>query len=240
MTADRVVLERNTLDSMVHGELRKRIISLALRPGSMIFENAVAEEFGVSRTPVRQAFSRLAGEGLLTVLPQRGAQVSRLSKAKVREAQFVREALEVAAFGEVARIWNRQADHSAAEAEALDLIERQKRVVRAEDYVGFTELDAAFHDSIIRVTGNATLLAMIREVRVPLTRVRFLELQSAHHEEETIADHVELMRTIMANDVEATKAQLLAHLKMLESMREDIFSRHGDFFEQPATPNKQP
>ncbi|EWY36969.1 hypothetical protein N825_22925 [Skermanella stibiiresistens SB22] len=45
---------------------------------------------------------------------------------------------------------------------------------------------------------------------------------------------------ITANDVEATKAQSLAHLKMLESMREDIFSRHGDFFEQPIPPNKQP
>ncbi|KAA0680646.1 GntR family transcriptional regulator [Roseomonas genomospecies 6] len=235
MKNERLVLERNTLDSVIHKELRKRIISLSLQPGSMIYENAVADEFGVSRTPVRQAFSRLANEGLLSILPQRGAQVSRLSAAKVREAQFIREALEVSAFGEVARIWNRTADHSAAQTKALSLIEQQRQVVQEKDYVGFTELDVAFHDTVIGVLGNVMLLEMLRDVRMHLTRVRFLELKEAHHEDDAIADHVKLMKSIMANDVAGTQSLLLTHLKMIEAMRDDILKRHDALFE-PAPP----
>ncbi|TWA85302.1 GntR family transcriptional regulator [Azospirillum brasilense] len=228
---ERLVLERNTLDSVIYKELRKRIISLSFQPGSMIYENAVADEYGVSRTPVRQAFFRLANEGLLSILPQRGAQVSHLSAAKVKEAQFIREALEVSAFGEVARIWNKTADHSAAQAKALALIEQQRQVVREKDYVGFTELDVAFHDTVIGVLGNAMLLEMLNDVRTHLTRVRFLELQEAHHEDDAIADHVKLMRSIMANDVAGTQSLLLAHLKMIEAMRDDILKRHDILFE---------
>lgn len=65
MRAEDLVADRKTLDGVIYDELRRRIVSLAYRPGTMLSENAVAAEFDVSRTPVRQAFFRLAQEELL-------------------------------------------------------------------------------------------------------------------------------------------------------------------------------
>ncbi|QEL27311.1 GntR family transcriptional regulator (plasmid) [Bosea sp. F3-2] len=232
MKADVLVAQRHTLETVIYDELRKRIISLTYPPGTMIFENVVAADFGVSRTPVRKAFVHLAADDLITILPQRGAQISNLSLVKVKEAQFVREALEISAFSEVARIWdsNRE-DHRAAETEILDLIERQKASVVKKDYMLFTQLDEDYHNRIIEISGNSTLLSMVNHMRAHLNRVRYLELQEAQHEEPAIVFHQQIFDAIRRNDVTDTAEKLRAHLKMLEDIRDEIFARHPTMFE---------
>src|SRR5690554_232 len=82
--------------SQIFGLIRDAIVSMELLPGQMISETALAEQFGVSRTPVREALIQLAGIGFVEVLPQRGTYVSRFSMEKILEARFIREALELA------------------------------------------------------------------------------------------------------------------------------------------------
>lgn len=231
MRAGDLLAERQTLDGVIYEELRRRIVSLALRPGAMISENAVAAEFDVSRTPVRQAFFRLAQEDLLRILPQRGAQVSRLSVAKVREAQFVRETLEIGAFAEVARRWE------ATDAEcqqAAGILERciaaQTEAVRQDDHLGFMRLDEDFHNSVIRLSGNGTLLGIVNHMRAHLNRLRFLELREARHEAEAVEHHRAILAAIRRNDTARTEALLRTHLRMLEDFRETLFARHSDIF----------
>jgi GntR family transcriptional regulator, rspAB operon transcriptional repressor len=229
--AARLLPERTTLADVIHVELRRRVITLAYRPGTMIFENVVAAEFGVSRTPVRQAFARLAAEGLLQVLPQRGALVPRLSARKVREAQAVREALEIAAFAEVAGRWDESAPACRRAArDALAGIEAQKRAVARGDYLAFVGLDAAWHDLILGLGGNTTLAGIVADMRVHLTRLRYLELQEAHHEAEGIVWHERILAALRAGDVEATRTLLAAHLQMLEGLREELFGKYADVF----------
>jgi DNA-binding GntR family transcriptional regulator len=226
-----IVAERAGLADAIHGELRRRIISLAYGPGEMIFENVVAAEFGVSRTPVRQAFFRLAQEELLQVLPQRGARVSPLSVAKVKEAQIVREVLEIHAFGEVARRWNPAAPACRrAVADIKACIAAQKASVARGDYMTFIGLDEDYHNLVLGLDGNATLIAVIAGVRAHLTRLRYLELKEAHHEVEAIAYHEQILDSLRAGDAGATTEQLRAHLKMLETFREELFRRHAGLF----------
>lgn len=229
--AEELVAERRTLDGVIHDELHTRIVSLEYLPGRMIFENEIAAEFGVSRTPVRQAFFRLAIDGLLQVLPQRGARVSFLSRVKVREAQAVRESLEATAFAAVAARW-REDDPAcvAVLAEAEALLEEQVRAVEAGDYVTFTRLDEAFHGVFLRFAGNMTLVAVIGEMRAHLNRVRYVELQEAHHDSAAVTFHREILAAVRRNDVDGTIERLIAHLKMLEAFRETIFAKRTDMF----------
>ena len=231
MTTESLLGERPTLGDVIHRELRKRIISLAYWPGTMIFENAVATEFKLSRTPVRQAFFRLEQEKLLQVLPQRGARVSGLSVRKVKEAQVVREALEIAAFGEVARRWDENLpEFRKAAADALACIAAQKESVARSDYIDFVGLDADYHTLVLRLDGNATLMAIIAEMRVPLTRLRYLELQEAHREAEAIGWHEQILEALRAGDVRATRQRLRAHLKLVDKSREELFRKYQDIF----------
>lgn len=229
--ADKLVVERRTLDGVIHDVVRARIISLEYPPGRMIFENDLAAEFGVSRTPVRQAFLRLAMEDLLQILPQRGAQVSHLSRSKVREAQAVRESLEATAFQDVARRW-REDDPGcqALVAEAEAIIARQVAAVAARDYMVFTRLDEDFHNAFLHFSGNMTLAGIVAEMRGHLNRLRYMELQEAHHDAVAVEHHRAILAAVRRGDVEATHAALIAHLKMLEPYRETIFDKHSDVF----------
>lgn len=229
--AEALVAERRTLESVIYDELHGRIVSLEYLPGRMIFENEIATEFGVSRTPVRQAFFRLAMDDLLQVLPQRGARVSFLSRDKVREAQAVRESLEATAFAAAAAKWD-ETDPAcrAARVEIEGIIAEQEKAVAAADYSAFTRLDEAYHGAVMRFAGNMTLYGIVCEIRAHLNRVRFVELQEAHHDAEAIVFHKQIFDAVRANDVERTTERLLAHLKVLEAFREEIFAKRKDMF----------
>lgn len=231
MKAEDLIAGRRTLDSVIYDEIRTRIIALDYLPGKMIFENEVAAEFDVSRTPVRQAFFRLAIDDLLQVLPQRGARVSFLSAVKVREAQAVRESLEATAFADVARRWD-EGDPAcrALLGEVEAILDEQTTAVAAGDYIAFTRLDEDYHSAFLRFAGNMTLLAIVGEMRAHLTRVRYVELQEAHHDAAAVDFHREILAAVRRNDVAGTTERLVSHLKMLEAFRETIFVKRKDMF----------
>ncbi|WP_068110732.1 GntR family transcriptional regulator [Tropicimonas marinistellae] len=233
--AERLVAERRaaggTLEGVIFDQLQTRIVTLEYPPGHMIFENEIAAEFGVSRTPVRQAFFRLAMADLLEVLPQRGARVSYLSRDKVRESQEVREVLEVHAVAEAARKWSASDPEGRLFDDEIDrLIAAQTRSVEAKDYTAFTRLDEEFHCAIMRLAGNTTLLDTVSAIRAHLNRIRYVELQVAHHDAAAIEHHRKIVEAIRANDPDRASHQMTAHLKMLEEFREEIFSKRDDMF----------
>jgi DNA-binding GntR family transcriptional regulator len=88
------VTPKLTSSALIHATLRRRIVSVDLKPGSILIEKELADEFGVSRTPVREALQRLAEEHLVDILPRSGTYVSRIDLRAVREALVIRQALE--------------------------------------------------------------------------------------------------------------------------------------------------
>lgn len=224
-------IDRNTLESQIYKELKNKIVSVQILPGQMISENEMASKFNVSRTPIRQAFFRLSVDGLLEIMPQRGALVSFISKRKVRESQRIREVLELEAFTEATRRWDKNSLESIAFLEKAEIsIKQQEEAIKKQDYYEFTKLDEQFHDYIIQFSGNLSLSNIVKEMRSHLNRLRYIELQEAHHEATAIMQHRELLLAIKKKDENAVCTILIDHLKLVENFREFIFKKRAELF----------
>src|SRR5713226_1170928 len=124
----------------VFEQLRKLITSLALPPGSPLSRNALAGQFGVSSTPIRDALMRLEEEGLVDVFPQHATVVSRIDVRRAQQAHFLRQALEL----EIVRLLALAGDQAlVADLEAL--IARQQQFAQAGDFESFMAADNDFH-----------------------------------------------------------------------------------------------
>lgn len=223
--------KRQTLGDIIYEQLRDRIVGLQIVPGQMLFENAVSTEFGVSRTPVREAFARLEQEELIEIEPQRGARVTKLSIRKTREAQELREILELAAFTKAAEMWENGEPHFDSISDRIEiLISEQLRTARGGDYVAFARLDSAYHDEIILAIDNVTLANVVKQVGWHLRRLRFVELEELRHYEPAIQDHIDIFAAVRRNDVSTVKSRLTQHLRGLDDVRDRIFAKHSDLF----------
>src|SRR5690606_11408637 len=130
--------------SQIFGFIRDAIISMELVPGQMISETALAQQFGVSRTPVREALIQLSHIGFVEVLPQRGTYVSKLSMEKILEARFIREALEVAVVSHIATNVTQETRLEAINV-CENIIADQKLAAADDDSLAFQNLDDNFH-----------------------------------------------------------------------------------------------
>jgi len=202
-------IQRKSLGDQVYESIRESIVSLRLEPGSMIYENVLAETLQVSRTPIREAIRLLVSEQLLEVMPQRGTRIALISERKVNEARFIREHLELGAFRLAARLWNEDA-HAQVRMHVEQLLEGQRAAAAAGDVALFLQLDESFHKAIIQVTGNETLLQVIYHMRGHLNRLRFLAMKELRQMDRVIAEHGQLFTAIRQQD-ESLTAQLLEH-----------------------------
>lgn len=225
--------KRLTLGEAIYQELRKDIVSLKLQPGEMIFENELSKQFNVSRTPVRQALFILSKEQLVNILPQRGAQVAYLSKKKFLEAQHLREILESYAFLETAKKWDAKSGfYKKIELQLLESIENQSIAAKKGEYVTFVYEDEVFHNTILNICENETMLEIIHDLRAHLNRFRYLEILEAKHEEISLKQHRNLVSMLKNNEVDKIDSFLIDHLRTLESRRESIFLKYSEFIKE--------
>ncbi len=171
-----------SLRQQAYGALRARIVGLDLPPGSRIVERDTAAELGVSRVPLREALQLLEAEGLVVVVPRRGAMVAPFTPADVRELFEVRSSVEVLAA--------RLAATRRTEAHLVELarlVEAARDAVAAEDDAAAAAANARFHVVVVQASGNRLLESVVRplEARVEwlfnLTRHRDLGEQGREH-----------------------------------------------------------
>jgi DNA-binding GntR family transcriptional regulator len=193
--------------------LKGKILARELLPGVKLQETDLAAELGVSRTPLREAVTRLANEGLITVEARRGAYVARLKKAEVEEILEVREALECQAVRTAAR---------KARKEDLDFLEqvltrRHQQLVHAPEADDFEDFD--FHEAVVRLSGNSRLIAMMEQIHNQLTVLRrgssFIMGRSA----EALAEHRAIVEAIASGDPDAAEHCVRTHIS---NSRENI------------------
>jgi DNA-binding GntR family transcriptional regulator len=187
--------------------LREDIITCRLMPGVDLAEVQVAEQFGVSRTPVREALTRLASEGLVTVTPQRGAVVAGLSFRDVLEAYYVRELIEPPACRDAA---NMISDDSLSKLHTLLDYQPQERPSH-EEQLQYAAVDSEVHRLIIDAAGNELLQGIVRQVRSITARARSLvpygRSVSAHYE------HVRILNALRNHDAEAAEGLMREHIR---------------------------
>lgn len=235
MPAPRPAAERWSVPRL-YEDLHARILSGRLRPGALLSETKVAEEYGLSRTPVRQAFHRLADAGLLAVVPQVGTYVAPIALGAVRDAQFVRETLECRAVRHAAEAENR--DKAAILRGHLD---RQARAIAARDHLGFFVADEAMHRALMGIAGHPYVWDLILTAKVQLDRLRYLSLEAPDWLEMIFAQHEDLVARVVAGDAHGAAALMERHLRTAFAAIERIAAEHGDFFaEADAPPAERP
>ena len=196
------------ITGQVYERLRRAILTNRLAPGTLLSEKDLSVRFGVSRTPCRESLIRLAEEGLVTVYAQRGTIVAPINAEGVTQAQFIREALEVAVIGQLATT----APPPNLEA-VRALLDRQHEVAGARDYERFFELDEAFHRELCVQAGRAPVWKLIAEVKTQLDRVRYLSLPDPLRIGQILAEHEAILAAVAAADTAAAVRAMRHHLR---------------------------
>ncbi|MGW2340889.1 GntR family transcriptional regulator [Streptomyces sp. NPDC001661] len=192
----------------VHALLRSRITSLELLPGAPLSENELAAELDVSRTPVREALILLGEESLVDIFPKLGTFVSRISVDAVLEAQFMREALELAALREAVK---RADGEDVAALRAI--LDAQRAAFEASDDDLFFEEDEAFHRRLMEASGHRTLWRTVTTAKAHLDRARRLSLPLPRRIEHLIDEHRAVVDALEARDAARAEEALRGHLQ---------------------------
>ncbi|WP_309224831.1 GntR family transcriptional regulator [Mycolicibacterium sp. CBMA 234] len=204
-----MAIEQTPASERAYRDTKTKILVGAVKGGQLLSEVEVAAELGVSRTPVHEAFLRLAAEDLLDLLPRRGAVVVPIPPHEATDLLEMRLALEGSA---VRRLCRSETAARAASAELAELIDQQRGA--AADLARFAELDNAFHRHIVDAAGNCIAQRFYSSLG---DRQRRMMADAVHADrtlvERLIAEHVELAHAVGARDATAFDAQLLSHLE---------------------------
>ena len=201
--------------------LRDEIVSMALKPGDAISESDIAGRYGVSRQPVREAFIRLAQQGLLLIRPKRATVVKKISPEGVRQSRFIRESIEVEIIRRLA------ADPGGAADELTSLIDEQEAA--QDDSRRFHTLDELFHRTLARLAGAEYAWQLIDDHKMQLDRVRYLTL-GVSSARRAIAEHRIIAEAVGRADPHAAEAAMRAHLGRAELLLSQTIADYPDYF----------
>lgn len=210
--------------------LRDRIVRIELAPGMRLSEQEIAESYSVSRQPVREAFIRLAGEGLVEVRPQRGTFVRKIFTAEVEVSRFMREAVEA---GLVRLAAVRAGDAEAAELRAQ--IGRQTEE-QAMSTSAFMQLDERLHRTIAEMANMGGVWEHLQPIKKHMDRVRYLTA-AEFPVSRLIAEHRLIVDAIAARDPDAAEAAIRQHLRGVLKDLPLIAATQPDFFETQPDPS---
>lgn len=201
------------LREIVYEELKVQILTGKIVPGTRLMEIELAENLGVSRTPIREAIRKLEKEGLVTIEPRRGAYASQLSKKDMVDILEVRQDMEgLAAYFAASR---------------MDAETKERLLIAADEYrdsllSGDTERmiadDTKFHRIIVESCDNKVLLQMVEQLQELVLRFRYVYYENFKQARTMIAEHQEIIDAIMSGDAAAARKAADAHIDKLKEM----------------------
>lgn len=209
----------------IYQELREQIVSVALHPGEALSEARIAEAYGVSRTPVREAFKRLAEEGLLDVVPQVGSFVAPIDLRTVRANHFVRETLEC----RIVELAARRIGPNEREALQENLAE-QEHAMAADDPAAFFRADEAMHRLLASIAGHESVWQVIHDAKGQLDRVRRLSLADSTRSRFRMREHRAIAERVSKGDADGAVRAMRAHLDSIFDAIENIAAEHAHYF----------
>lgn len=226
MAENTQLFERRTAADGVFEQLLDDILTLKLLPGAKLSESDVARRFGVSRQPVRDAFSRLGNRDLLLIRPQKATEVRGFSRERISHARFLRLAVELEVVRCAAPLWDE------ARAQVLDqLLARQRQAIDSGDLPAFHALDYRFHDRICHLAGHPLASETIADCKQKLDRLCLLSLGREREVETLWIDHRALAGALKQRDAKAATTIARRHLCRLDDTIAEIEERHADYFE---------
>jgi DNA-binding GntR family transcriptional regulator len=208
----------------VFERLRDMIIALEMAPGTVLPRSELAERFGVSQTPVRDALMRLEAEGLVEVFPQHATVVSRIDLAVARQAHFLRRAIEL----ELVRTLAEKPDASLI-ARLRATIAQQRSLRDVKNYREFVIADRAFHQQMYEAVGVPELWDLVRRRSGHIDRLRHLHLPEEGKTTAIVRDHTEIVDAIERGDPAGAQDALRKHLSGTLSFVEQIRKRYPEY-----------
>ena len=206
------LVTRQNVREQVAQALRGLLMAGEMRPGVVYSAPALADRFGVSPTPVREAMLDLAKEGLVSAVRNKGFRVTELSGRDLEEITEVRALIEVPAVARIAA--------SPEGAEALrPLAEAVVTAARSRDVLGYVEADHAFHLALLALGGNTHLVEVVRELR---HRSRLYGLPDLTEHDELLPsalEHVRLLDSVIRGDVHGAETLMRHHLRDVRGIR---------------------
>lgn len=199
-----VILTPRALYQEVAEQLRQRIFNRALEPGSWIDELKIAEEFGISRTPLREALKVLAAEGLVTMKVRRGAYVTEMSDKDLRDVYHLLSLLESDAAAVVAT------HASAAQRQSLQDLHAELEGAR-EERERFFAVNERFHLLLLELADNRWRGQMVADLRKVMKLNRHNSLLKQGRIEDSLQEHRTLLAAIMARDAQASAQAMQTH-----------------------------
>jgi DNA-binding GntR family transcriptional regulator len=218
--------ERRTSVDDIFDFLHDEILTLNLRPGDKISEADIAARFGVSRQPVRDAFSRLANLDLLMIRPKRATEVRRFSMREIVKSRFVRFSVET-------EVLRRAAQHcDPVGAARLDMaLASQDKAILDRDVERFGALDYEFHKVLCDIARADFAFDVIMTEKAKVDRLCMLGLSKEDRMPELVADHRAIAEAVRRHDPEAAVAAGKLHLSRLDETIRRITETNANYFE---------
>lgn len=205
--------------------LKQNVISLDLEPGSLLSEKELAEQMGISRTPVREALIELSRVGIVTIFPQKGTQVGLIDYSLVEEARFIRIALEK----EVVKILCETATDETF-VKLNELVQLQELYLELNNPTKLLELDDTFHATLFTAAGKITSYNWLNEgMNIHFDRVRKMSLEAVKNTK-IVEDHRQIAEALKTKDVQLAQSLVEKHLSRYKVDEETIRRAYPKFF----------
>ena len=211
------------LRDVVFHTLRQAILRGELKPGERLMEIQLANKLGVSRTPIREAIRKLELEGLVLMIPRKGAEVADISEKSLRDVLEVRKVLE-----ELAVKLTCDKIKSAQIRELKRAAEEFRKTLKSGDITQIAEADVRFHDVIYEATDNQKLIQLLNNLREQMYRYRIEYLKRQEAYPQLLAEHEDIIRRIENKDKERAAEIVCRHIdNQVEAVMNVIRTKKG-------------
>ena len=208
------------LRDVVFNTLRKALLRGELKPGERLMEIQLANKLGVSRTPIREAIRKLELEGLVLMIPRKGAEVAQITEKNMQDVLEVRKALEELSVQLACeRITPEQVEEMKMAAEDF------RKVLKSGDVTKIAEADVKFHDIIFAATNNQRLITLLNNLREQMYRFRVEYLKQKECYPQLLEEHDKLIALISGGEVEEACELMGRHIDNQASTVSDVIRR---------------
>ncbi|MFV0263889.1 MAG: GntR family transcriptional regulator [Kluyvera sp.] len=227
MAAETQLNPTQPVNQQIYRILRRDIVHCLIPPGTPLSEKEVSLRFDVSRQPVREAFIKLAENGLIQIRPQRGSYVNKISLSQVRNGCFIRQAIECA----VAR----RAATMITDAQIYQLeqnLHQQRIAIDRQQLTDFFQLDDDFHQLLSNIADCQLAWDTIENIKAAIDRVRYMSLDHISSPEMLLQQHHEIFSALQKRDADTVEKAMTSHLQEISESVLLIRQENRDWFSE--------
>ncbi|MBE5865898.1 MAG: GntR family transcriptional regulator [Lachnospiraceae bacterium] len=195
------------LRDVVFNTLRQAILTGELKPGERLMEIHLADKLGVSRTPIREAIRKLELEGLVTMIPRKGAEVAQITEKSMNDVLEVRRAMDVLC---VELACERISEEALGDLKAA--CENFEQMVKTKDVKKIAKADVELHDIILQATGNRRLVQLVNNLSEQMYRYRYEYIKDFSQHERLVDEHRIIYESLVNKDKETASEAAKTHI----------------------------